>query len=97
MTCVLQDEETQKKGFVLIIYAVYTEGYSREGARPSPQLLLKLGKVNRAIPMKCRGRHLCTSAKMPGMIFSQALSFLEKADRMRFRVHSGTGWQMSIL
>jgi hypothetical protein len=97
MTRFLQDEETQKKGVVMVIYACYTEESSRKRTRPGIQAFMKIGKLNRAMPMKVRGRHLCTSGKLPGIVFSHGLSFMEKEDRMRSRVHYGTGWQTPLL
>jgi hypothetical protein len=91
LMCVLQDEETQKKGIVSVVYASLTDSTSQERARPNTQLLLKIIRLGRAIPMTIRGRHMCTSDKLHTVFFSYYSSFMRKDVRMRSRVHSGTG------
>lgn len=87
---VLDDDETQTKGVVSVIYACLSDQQSlQEKARPDPQLLSKISKVNRAVPMKVMGRHFCTSDKLYAVFFRYYTSFMEKQMRMRSREHSG--------
>jgi hypothetical protein len=82
----LQDEETQKKGFVVVVYNVEPQ---------SPQsmdtaLFLKIFDLLPAIPAKLKGIHYCVKHSHVRKFLSSIRSRLRtQDDRQRTRVHSG--------
>ena len=90
MTALEDDIQTQKRGFVLVMYDfAFDLGEMQSGFF---SFLLQFGGFTRAVPRKLQGLHFCST--VPGVlepiISFIRLSMIGKENRMRFRAHFGT-------
>lgn len=84
MMTALQDEETQKMGFVEIIY-IGNLGFTPLKIEEATRLTSLLN----SIPWCCRGRHFCTANTAKGNFLSLAFRLMEIRARQRTRFQSG--------
>ena len=80
---ILEDEEAQKRGVVGIMYKI---GAS---ASDDGQLLWRLARLRRIIPINFKAFHVCHNHKLLGNMPSLILSAMGKDGRLRFRAHYG--------
>ena len=80
----LRDEETQKKGCIIVFYDV-GEG----GARANLSLLKRIRGVPQAMPKRVLGFHYCYQNKLVRPFVSAFRFVLDKRARTRFRQHFG--------
>eukprot|EP00980_Cylindrotheca_fusiformis_P006826 scaffold1428_cov98-Cylindrotheca_fusiformis.AAC.4 len=85
----LRDEETQKKGFVLIMHSV-----GNDGSNPKVQDPLLGWKcmplMRKVLPMKLVGHHVCSSPSSGiRFFFSYVAKFFDSAGIARTRFHEG--------
>lgn len=84
MTTTVQEEETQKKGFIIVLYSV-----GPKGDRPTLELAKKIHGIRLAMPHKMLGMHFCFDDKSLRPIVSGFRYFLDNRARNRFRAHYG--------
>ena len=82
----LREEETQKKGLVLITYRI-----GKMDRNPNPMMVWKTYRMIAALPFRIRGWHMCTDNPMFSVFWLNLIQKnLEKSRRMRLRIHQGT-------
>ena len=82
----LEDEETQKKGFVVVVYNVDPQGPQSMDAA----LFLKIYELLPTLPTIYKGIHYCVKHTHVQKFLSSIRSRLKSQDdRQRTRVHSG--------
>lgn len=84
VSTVLKEEENQKKGVVMIIYAVRTTAFV------SFQRMQRSHFVRDGIPMKLVAIHYCYNERRFRPFFAGGQFFLDKDGRARARTHCGT-------
>ena len=80
------DEETQKKGVVLVIY----NSTAPESKKPNPRMVRAIKRTRDATPLVNISMHFCMDdsiIKRGFAAFSNRL--LNRKDRLRFRIHVG--------
>jgi hypothetical protein len=84
ITSCLKDEETQKKGVVMIVFNV------GKGAKNEKIKILRgVRKVREGIPKKVVGTHFCYDNRFLRPFVAGVQLFLDKEARRRFRSHYG--------
>jgi hypothetical protein len=82
-----EDEETQKKGFVLVCCAP-------ERLHGNKYVKVSLGiltmKLYAALPMRPAALHLCLNGVKKELLFSLLVKAMERRMRVRIRFHKGT-------
>jgi hypothetical protein len=83
MSC-LKDEETQKKGVVMVIFNV-----GKKAKNEKIKVLRGVSKVREGIPKKVVGTHFCYDNGFMRPFIAGVKFFLDKEARRRFRPHYG--------
>jgi hypothetical protein len=89
----LEDEETQRKGLVQIIYNVnerWRETFDKE-------LYMGVGKIRAATPIRVVSIHYCFNDPAFGVIIKLVYVALEMHTRTRVRLHYGTFLSLALL
>ena len=79
----IEDEETQKKGAVGIIYGVGQRGFSRDST-------WKISALSKAIPVRVEAIHVCHDSLLLSPLVVLAKLATSAFNRFRFRSHYGT-------
>lgn len=86
----LEDEETQLKGLVQIIYNVndqWRDNFDKE-------LYMGVGKIRAATPIRVVSCHYCFNDPAFGIIIKLVSMALEMHTRTRIRLHYGTSFRL---
>ena len=84
----LEDEETQRLGFIFIDYSL---GEFTEGRHYNPHLSMPITKVVLScLPCKVAGLHLCFDDSKMHKLYSFFISLLGAAVTTRLRLHCGS-------
>ena len=79
----IEDEESQKKGAVNVIYGVGQKGFSRDSSWKATSLL-------KAIPVRVEAIHVCHDSLLLSPLVVLAKLATSAFNRFRFRSHYGT-------
>lgn len=82
----LEDEETQKKGIVCVVYNVEP----RSALSNDPQIYLNVYKLLPSLPMKMMGAHYCVQDAHLRLFMSSIRVAMSREVRLRSRVHHGS-------
>ena len=82
----LQDEETQKKGIVMIIYNV-SENWTKYF---DPKALKKVAQLRQVMPTKLASMHYCYLDPAFGAVINLIVRTVQRNIRTRTKLHSGT-------
>jgi hypothetical protein len=82
----LEDEETQKKGIVCVVYNVEP----RSKLAKDPRIYLNVYKLLPSIPMKMMGAHYCVQDAHLRQFMSSIRVAMSREVRLRSRVHHGS-------
>jgi hypothetical protein len=86
----LKDEETQKKGIVVIPYLLKVKS-QYDGLLESPVHALKFLKNRTALPLRLGGFHFCANdlASRAFIALIRSITFAPRQDKIRMRVYTG--------
>jgi hypothetical protein len=87
----LEDEETQKRGFVIISYTI---GTTRALDRRSSY---KIARLSWILPMRTAGVHGCTDDPRQSTMMNFAVMLIGTNMRVRTRIHFGKTTLSSLL
>jgi hypothetical protein len=81
------DEDTQKKGIISILYVLE----AAESAPPNPRLGWKAQRIRRALPLFNSGFHICVNVNngFAHAFGTWLIRLFNKKNRLRFRIHHG--------
>jgi hypothetical protein len=85
----LEDEETQKKGIVVIPYLLKLKSQS-DGLLEPPIYASRFVKNRPAIPIRLGGVHVCVNALAARALIAFLRTCMTRQDRIRMRVYTGT-------
>ena len=78
----IEDEESQKKGAINVVYGLSQKGFSRDSA-------WKMSALSKAIPVRVEAIHLCHDSLLWSPVFGLVKLAAGIFNRFRFRSHYG--------
>ena len=87
MMCVLEDEDTQKHGVVLLMY--YMGGLRRDDDH-DPDIVYENVRASRWLPFRYAAIHMCASTLAMRAIFNLVRVLTSTHNRSVMRIHEGS-------